>query len=108
MAQGRQLDQLNLAWATTVHKAQGGESKVVVLVLSQTHWPLLSRRLLYTGTLLPLLFSCRVLIFMPRPCCSLHIHPNSSMAPVRRCQCTRMRHYYALDQAFQPDVFRLP
>lgn len=41
--------ELDMAWATTVHKAQGGESPVVVLVLSNGHGPLLARRLLYTG-----------------------------------------------------------
>lgn len=46
---GRDMDALDLAWATTVHKAQGGESKAVLLALSPTHRPLLSRRLLYTG-----------------------------------------------------------
>ena len=46
---GRQLDVLDLAWATTVHKAQGGEAKAVLLALSPSHRPLLSRRLLYTG-----------------------------------------------------------
>jgi len=38
-----------LAWASTVHKAQGSECPVVVLVLSPNHRPLLTRRLLYTG-----------------------------------------------------------
>ena len=46
---GRELDVLDLAWATTVHKAQGGEAKAVLLALSPSHRPLLSRRLLYTG-----------------------------------------------------------
>ncbi len=45
----RELDELELAWATTVHKAQGGEVPVVVLALSLQHGPILSRRLLYTG-----------------------------------------------------------
>ena len=45
----RELDELELAWATTVHKAQGGEVPVVVLALSVQYGPILSRRLLYTG-----------------------------------------------------------
>ena len=36
-------------WTTTVHKAQGSESRAVVVVLSPAHKPLLTRRLLYTG-----------------------------------------------------------
>ena len=56
---GREAEELELAWATTVHKAQGGESKVVLLVLSHRNAPLLTRRLLYTGwTLLSFLTSC--------------------------------------------------
>ena len=46
-----QLDMrdVELAWATTVHKAQGGESPIVVLLLSHDHGRMLNRRLLYTG-----------------------------------------------------------
>jgi exodeoxyribonuclease V alpha subunit len=50
---GRQLEDLELGWAITVHKAQGGESKAVVLVLSHRNGQLLNRRLLYTGELDP-------------------------------------------------------
>ena len=55
---GRETDAMDLAWATTVHKAQGGESKAVLLALSPTHRPLLSRRLLYTGKLTLWCHSC--------------------------------------------------
>ena len=44
-----ELAELQLAWATTVHKAQGAEFKGVVLVLAPQHRVLLNRRLLYTG-----------------------------------------------------------
>ncbi|KAK9794652.1 hypothetical protein WJX73_010388 [Symbiochloris irregularis] len=43
------LRDLQLAWATTVHKAQGGESPISVLCLSQQHGRMLNRRLLYTA-----------------------------------------------------------
>ena len=46
---GAELWEIELAWATTVHKAQGSESKAVVVVLSPAHRPLLTRRLFYTG-----------------------------------------------------------
>eukprot|EP00208_Stichococcus_sp_RCC1054_P000835 CAMPEP_0206136362 /NCGR_PEP_ID=MMETSP1473-20131121/1596_1 /ASSEMBLY_ACC=CAM_ASM_001109 /TAXON_ID=1461547 /ORGANISM="Stichococcus sp, Strain RCC1054" /LENGTH=1201 /DNA_ID=CAMNT_0053528837 /DNA_START=280 /DNA_END=3885 /DNA_ORIENTATION=+ len=46
---GRQADMLELAWVTTVHKAQGGESQAVLMCLAPSHRPLLSRRLFYTG-----------------------------------------------------------
>ena len=32
-----------------MHKAQGGESKAVLMCLAPSHQPLLSRRLFYTG-----------------------------------------------------------
>jgi len=45
-----ELSQLEPAWAATIHKAQGGESPAVVLVLDAAlHAPALSRRLLYTA-----------------------------------------------------------
>lgn len=46
---GAKMRDLTLAWATTVHKAQGGESPIVVLLLSLEHGQMLTRRLLYTG-----------------------------------------------------------
>lgn len=48
--QGVELSQLELAYAITVHKAQGGEAAHVVLALSREHGRMLTRRLLYTGT----------------------------------------------------------
>lgn len=47
--QGQELAQLELAYAITVHKAQGGEARHVVLALSGQHGRMLTRRLLYTG-----------------------------------------------------------
>jgi len=44
-----ELSQLELAYAITVHKAQGGEAAHVVLALSREHGRMLTRRLLYTG-----------------------------------------------------------
>ena len=43
-------DRLELAWALTVHKAQGSELDAIALVLpADEHQPLLTRELLYTG-----------------------------------------------------------
>jgi exodeoxyribonuclease V alpha subunit len=44
-----ELDELSLAYATTVHKSQGNEHPVVVLPIHTTHYPMLQRNLLYTG-----------------------------------------------------------
>jgi exodeoxyribonuclease V alpha subunit len=44
-----ELDELVLAYATTVHKAQGSEYLAVVLPVTTQHWPMLQRNLLYTG-----------------------------------------------------------
>ncbi len=43
------LDQLMLAYATTIHKAQGSEYPAVVIPLATEHYPMLQRNLLYTG-----------------------------------------------------------
>lgn len=44
-----ELDSLTLAYAITIHKAQGSEFPAVVLPLSTAHYLLLQRNLLYTG-----------------------------------------------------------
>ena len=44
-----ELDELSLAYATTIHKSQGSEYPAVVLPLSTQHFTLLERNLLYTG-----------------------------------------------------------
>jgi exodeoxyribonuclease V alpha subunit len=43
------LPELALAYACTVHKSQGSEYPVVVLVLHRQHWVMLQRNLLYTA-----------------------------------------------------------
>ena len=44
-----ELDSLVLAYATTIHKAQGSEYPAVILPVTTQHYPMLQRNLLYTG-----------------------------------------------------------
>lgn len=44
-----ELDELVLAYATTVHKSQGSEYPAVVMPVTTQHYPMLQRNLLYTG-----------------------------------------------------------
>ena len=44
-----ELDELVLAYATTVHKSQGSEYPAVVVPLTTQHYPMLQRNLVYTG-----------------------------------------------------------
>jgi exodeoxyribonuclease V alpha subunit len=44
-----ELDEINLAYAISIHKAQGSEFPVVVMPLATQHFALLARNLLYTG-----------------------------------------------------------
>ncbi|MSS38586.1 AAA family ATPase [Clostridium porci] len=44
-----EMEELSLAYATTVHKAQGSEFKRVLMVLAQEHGNLLTRSIFYTG-----------------------------------------------------------
>jgi exodeoxyribonuclease V alpha subunit len=44
-----ELDELVLAYAATVHKAQGSEYDVVVIPMTAQHYMMLQRNLLYTG-----------------------------------------------------------
>lgn len=48
-AEGDQLDDLRPAWAMTVHKSQGGEWPVVVVVLDRSMRVMLRRELVYTA-----------------------------------------------------------
>ena len=44
-----ELDAVVLAYATTIHKAQGSEYPIVVLVVTMKHYAMLERRPIYTG-----------------------------------------------------------
>ena len=43
------LDELVLAYATTIHKSQGSEYPIVVMPVLMTHYVMLQRNLIYTG-----------------------------------------------------------
>ena len=44
-----ELDELSLAYAVTIHKAQGSEYPIVVMPFTMSHFVMLQRNLLYTG-----------------------------------------------------------
>jgi exodeoxyribonuclease V alpha subunit len=44
-----ELDEIVLAYATTIHKAQGSEYPIVVMPVLMTHYVMLQRNLIYTG-----------------------------------------------------------
>lgn len=44
-----ELDELTLAYATTIHKAQGSEYPIVIMPVLMTHYVMLQRNLIYTG-----------------------------------------------------------
>jgi exodeoxyribonuclease V alpha subunit len=44
-----ELDELVLAYATTIHKSQGSEYPAVIIPLTSQHYPMLQRNLVYTG-----------------------------------------------------------
>lgn len=47
--EARDTNELQLAYAITVHKSQGSEFPCVILPIHTAHYPLLQRNLLYTG-----------------------------------------------------------
>jgi exodeoxyribonuclease V alpha subunit len=57
------LDELALAYATTVHKSQGSEYPAVVIPLSIQHYPLLQRNLLYTAVTR----GCKLVVIIGQP-----------------------------------------
>lgn len=44
-----EIEQLQLAYATTIHKSQGSEYEVVIIPITAAHRPLLQQNLLYTA-----------------------------------------------------------
>lgn len=44
-----ELDEITLAYATTIHKSQGSEYPVVVIPISMQHYVMLKKNLLYTA-----------------------------------------------------------
>jgi exodeoxyribonuclease V alpha subunit len=44
-----ELDEVLLAYAVTIHKAQGSEFPAVVIPMAMQHYMLLQRNLIYTG-----------------------------------------------------------
>ncbi len=44
-----EIDQLTLAYATTIHKSQGSEYPAVIIPVHSTHWIMLQRNLIYTA-----------------------------------------------------------
>ena len=44
-----ELDEINLAYAITIHKSQGSEYPIVIIPISTQHYTLLERNLIYTG-----------------------------------------------------------
>ena len=44
-----ELDQMNLAYACTIHKSQWSEYPAVIIVLDNSHYIMLQRNLIYTA-----------------------------------------------------------
>lgn len=44
-----ELDEVDLAYATSIHKSQGSEYPAIVIPIAMQHYMLLQRNLLYTG-----------------------------------------------------------
>ena len=47
--EGDELEQLTLAYASTIHKSQGSEYPAVVVILDSSHYMMLQRNLVYTA-----------------------------------------------------------
>ncbi|KRG14005.1 hypothetical protein ACA30_13095 [Virgibacillus soli] len=43
------MDQLELGYAITIHKSQGGEAPIVIIPMTTVHYTMLARNLVYTG-----------------------------------------------------------
>ena len=45
----QEIQQIELAYAITVHKSQGGQAPIVIMPVSTSHYIMLARNLIYTG-----------------------------------------------------------
>lgn len=87
---GLELDQLDLAYALTIHKSQGSDYPAVVIVAARDHLPRLDRRLLYTA------------ITRARRLCLIVAEPGV-LAQAVRAEANRRRHT-ALAERLQAGV----
>ena len=55
---GKQLQDLELAYAVSIHKSQGSEYPAVIVILHKAHWIMLKRNLLYTAITRAKKFCC--------------------------------------------------
>ena len=53
-----ELDEVSLAFSTTIHKSQGSEYPAVVIPVGMTHYMMLRRNLIYTGVTRARSWSC--------------------------------------------------
>lgn len=70
-----ELDELTLAYATTIHKSQGSEYPIVVMPVLMTHYVMLQRNLIYTG------------ITRAKKICVLIGTKRRSLLPSATCRC---------------------
>ena len=47
--EGDEIEDLQLAYACTIHKSQGSEYPAVIVILDSSHYVMLQRNLLYTA-----------------------------------------------------------
>ncbi len=74
-----ELEQIALAYASTVHKVQGSEFPAIVVVMHGSHFPLLSRALLYTA----ITRAKRVVVLLGAPSAFMRAARNASARQAR-------------------------
>lgn len=82
---GSDLEFLDLAYATTVHKSQGSEYDCVLLSLQTGHYPMLKRALLYTAITRA---KKKVIIVGNKAAINIAVHANNETV---RCTALAMR-----------------
>ena len=93
--EGPNVHQLSLAYALTVHRSQGSEYPCVVLALSESHYTLLERQLLYTGVT-----RAKRLLIVVGSRRALHLATQRMSAKKR---CTRLRERVQKKISFEAD-----
>lgn len=93
-----ELHDIDLAYAITIHKSQGGESPIVIIPVSFNHGRrMLARNLMYTG----LTRAKKIMVFIGQMEALNYAISNNRIAIRNSCLSERIQHYIEINSRFK-------